>query len=978
MKLRPIASTRTSASPSFGDGSAMSSRRRTSGPPGAETRIAFMAGSLRRTGKSRPARVTCCDEVSRGEAHGHANRERHDGRDRGPGRPLLGRADAAFAPELRDRRDPVRAADDPRIRDPQESGGRREPRPRPPPAREGRAHRRRRGGSRRREARRALSSRRLPDRQRHADEHERERGDLEPRDRTGGRRPRLEGPDSPERRREQIAILERHVPDRDVDRGRLRDRGTAPSRSEETTRRPRCEVEGVRGRREDRPHAPAGRGPAHARSGDLRLGVAARPRNGTRPAGPASPPRARDRRHGRGHRAQHTSRVRCPGREACGRDDRASLRHGAEQVRGPRRARRARVRLRSPSHARRIAHEDRERRALARIGPAERNRRAPHPRERAGQLDHAGQGQPDAVRGADDGRRTGLRKRRGRGIRREPGQLRAPRLQARHDPQRARVDAPPRGRVPQRPPQLRRRAGGRPRADRRAREGIAHARHGPEPPHRVRQGRRHREEGAPGRPHAEGGRAEVRPRHVRAVRRVDRSLQDGGAWRNRLAPRKASRSRRPLESATMPYVRSEEAGPGRVYPWYVLAVLVLVYVLNFIDRQIVVILAERFKADLKVTDAQLGFLYGTVFAVFFAVFASGIFIGAGLGLGIGGLIVDRWDASFPAGAAPLGLHGWQAAFLVVGLPGLLLALWVRTLREPPRGGFGAPPVARHPHPFRLFLGEMSSVIPPFTLVTLARGGAGPAGLAINVGAASALVAAAAVLTRLLGTAPQWIALAVGLYSVFSWAQGLRLKSRGDFDLVFRNPPLVLSNIGFGLVTFGTYSTSLWIAPFFLRVHHLDIARVGLLLGGLLAAGGWLGATSGGLLAAAWPKKTPRGRLYVGVLTAALALPLGFILLSLRSPSAALLLSFPVAILTGLWIGPAASTVQELVPPRLRATASAVYILHTTFLGLALGPYAVGRLSVFTGDLKSALLLALPVQEVAAALLFLAARRIPRA
>ena len=58
----------------------------------------------------------------------------------------------------------------------------------------------------------------------------------------------------------------------------------------------------------------------------------------------------------------------------------------------------------------------------------------------------------------------------------------------------------------------------------------------------------------------------------------------------------------------MPDVRTEEARPGRVYPWYVLAVLVLVYVLNFVDRQIVVILAERIKADLKVTDAQLGFL----------------------------------------------------------------------------------------------------------------------------------------------------------------------------------------------------------------------------------------------------------------------------------------------------------------------------------------------------------------------------------
>ena len=180
------------------------------------------------------------------------------------------------------------------------------------------------------------------------------------------------------------------------------------------------------------------------------------------------------------------------------------------------------------------------------------------------------------------------------------------------------------------------------------------------------------------------------------------------------------------------------------------------------------------------------------------------------------------------------------------------------------------------------------------------------------------------------------------------------------------------------MTFGTYSTSLWIVPFFLRVHHLDIAKVGFLLGGLLAAGGWLGATLGGVLADAWVRRTPRGRVYVCVLTAALALPLGFILLSLRSSTAALFLSFPVAILTGLWIGPAASTVQELVPPRLRATASAVYILHTTFLGLALGPYVVGRLSVFTGDLKSALLLALPVQGVAAVLLLLAARRIPRA
>ena len=57
-------------------------------------------------------------------------------------------------------------------------------------------------------------------------------------------------------------------------------------------------------------------------------------------------------------------------------------------------------------------HEDRQRRPLARLGPALRHRRAHDPGERAGLLDHAGQGQPDPVRGDDDGLRPGVRQRR--------------------------------------------------------------------------------------------------------------------------------------------------------------------------------------------------------------------------------------------------------------------------------------------------------------------------------------------------------------------------------------------------------------------------------------------------------------------------------------------------------------------------------------------------------------------------------------
>ena len=59
---------------------------------------------------------------------------------------------------------------------------------------------------------------------------------------------------------------------------------------------------------------------------------------------------------------------------------------------------------------------------------------------------------------------------------------------------------------------------------------------------------------------------------------------------------------------------------GGAYAHYVLFVLLIVYVFNFIDRNILSILSQEIQADLGVSDADMGFLYGTVFAVFYAVF----------------------------------------------------------------------------------------------------------------------------------------------------------------------------------------------------------------------------------------------------------------------------------------------------------------------------------------------------------------------
>ena len=97
------------------------------------------------------------------------------------------------------------------------------------------------------------------------------------------------------------------------------------------------------------------------------------------------------------------------------------------------------------------------------IGPALRARRAQPAGERAGLLDHAGQGQPDPGRGADHGLRAGHRQRRHRRLRRQPGPFRAQRLQAGHHLRRAAVDPPARRCLRAASRQLRRRHRAEPR-----------------------------------------------------------------------------------------------------------------------------------------------------------------------------------------------------------------------------------------------------------------------------------------------------------------------------------------------------------------------------------------------------------------------------------------------------------------------------------------------------------------------------------
>lgn len=524
---------------------------------------------------------------------------------------------------------------------------------------------------------------------------------------------------------------------------------------------------------------------------------------------------------------------------------------------------------------------------------------------------------------------------------------------------------------------------------------------------------------------------------------------------------------------------SEEQGPTEqpvpAYSWYALSVLVLIYVLNFIDRQILSILANDIKADLGVDDAYLGFLYGTAFAIFYALFgiplgkladswkrvrlmtiglslwsamtavsgfardtatltvarigvgvgeataspsayslisdwfparlratalaiySSGLYIGGGISLAIGGVIVDNWNRVYPEGDPWFGLAGWQAAFIAVGLPGLLLAVWVFTLKEPIRGAIDGLETPEDPHPFRGFVQELYTVIPGFTFFGAAARGS--KALAINIAVFFAALVVAAIITHLLASGEgvivaglgsllgisfppvtdQWFLLAIGYYAVFCWASALRQRDYPTFALTWGSPAFLCTILGYGTVAFMAYSASYWGAPYAERVFDVSKAELGFWLGGGGAAGGFLGVILGGRMADYLYTRTQAGRIWVVLFGLISPIPFAVVQYTTDVWALFLVLNVVVGALAASALGAAAASSQALVLPRMRGTATATFFLATTLVGLALGPYTAGYVSAQNdGDLSQGVLATLWIAPIGLMLLIAALRLVPKA
>jgi len=377
---------------------------------------------------------------------------------------------------------------------------------------------------------------------------------------------------------------------------------------------------------------------------------------------------------------------------------------------------------------------------------------------------------------------------------------------------------------------------------------------------------------------------------------------------------------------------------SRRYSNYVLGLLFVVYVFNFIDRQVLSILLDQIKADIGVSDTYMGFLTGFAFALFYttagipiarladrssrrSIIAVGLVVWSGMtaasgmvrsftelamariGVGIGeaagsppahSLLSDYFPPERRATALSIyatGIYvgvmfafigggwlsqqfGWRTVYLCIGLAGLPLALLVR-----------------------------------FTIRELPRGYSDPPG------------------TPQIETASVGEALRFLMHcSTFRWLVAA---------------VSVQSLSGYGFMT--------WSPAFLGRVHGMPTVQIGLALGLVIGICGAGGAYIGGKLTDRFSLGDARWAMRLPAIQSIAAVPFMFVFV--LSPAAvwALIGFAPFYLLGAMYVGPMLSTTQAIVPSSMRATASAILLFVVNLVGLGVGPWATGFMNDFFAD-----------------------------
>ena len=388
------------------------------------------------------------------------------------------------------------------------------------------------------------------------------------------------------------------------------------------------------------------------------------------------------------------------------------------------------------------------------------------------------------------------------------------------------------------------------------------------------------------------------------------------------------------------YNNNNSAYPSSLRAWSTVAILMLAYVLSFIDRQILNLLVGPIRRDLVISDTQMSLLMGLSFALFYTV----------CGIPLGRLA----DTKSRRGLIAIGVLFWSAMTAACGMARLY---WQFLLC---RIGVGVGEAALSPAAYSLIADSFPAERRATAISVYSMGVYLGSGLAFLLGGLVIKFASAQgdVLLPVLGEVRPWqlIFLILGAAGVLFTLLLLAVREparRGvgagvavplievGRYLRANRRTVLYHNFGFAGLAFAGYGSAAWIPTFFIRTYGWDAGHVGVVYGSIVAVFGCLGIVFGGRLAD-WMAKRGRtdANMRVGLYAAMAALPCVASFPLMDNALWAAVLMAPTVFCLSMPFGVAPAAIQEIMPSAMRGQASAIYLFVITLIGLGIGPTAV--------------------------------------